>query len=561
MQGASTMNATAISLLDAARTRARIAAALILLNAGCGGPAGPSADAPGDFEWWQNERKRRQEQVSAHVETHRQNFQSFKNAPVGNSGIPMVLFRLFPELMPDIWGAPAAHLAPLGFGPDTLEPGRVLPLGLGHTPSNPPLQTPNGPVRLGVVNLTCMACHAGRVVGSDGAVQVLVGAPNNQFNQFRVAVTRTVTHPAYTADAFRTALAAKPMGWLYEDPKLMLQEVVERSIFMAPGNAEQFLENLKVRALGSAARINATMGTYTYNMSNAPNLWTPKSGHFDAAVGLAPLYDPALPASALRAIVPPGPSEVDIMSTWRQVDRPSGQWDGSMPAPVHRNIGAAFGVVGSASAVDVDNAIRSMDFNHELPSPPYPFDVDARVAQRGRTLYERHCVPCHRPGNDTVYPLAQVGTDPNRVRIWTPVVLVSLAGSMREACTDVAACSNPDGTALRNEQVLRSTGGYLALPLSGIWARAPYLHNGSVPTLHALLTGDRPRTFWRGNLTYDRTKVGFTWDQPGGGATLFDTTLAGSSNAGHDTLEFNGSVNWARDAAALAELLEYMKTL
>jgi mono/diheme cytochrome c family protein len=537
------------------------AAALLFISTGCGGPTGPGSDAPGDFDWWRGERRQRQERLSAYLETHHLDYQSFKNAPLGSSGVPIVLFRLFPELMPDIWGTPSEGMAPQGFGPDLLEPDRVLPLGLGHTPSNTPLQTPSGPVRLGVVNLTCMGCHGGRVVGPDGKVQVLIGAPNTQFNQFRWAVNRTVLHPAYTADTFRNALAAKPMGWLYGDSDLLLQEVVERSVFMAPGAAEQFLDNLKTRALSGTARIEATLGAYPYAVPNAPSLWTPKSGYLDAVVGLAPLYDTSLPPGTLRTILPPAPAEVDIMSTWMQVERPAGQWDGSMPAPIHRNIGAEFAIVGSVPAVNLDNAIRGMRLDHGLPPPPYPFDVDGAAAQRGQGLYERHCLTCHHPGNATIYPAEQVGTDPNRARVWSPSIVATLAGSMREACADPVACSNADGTPLRTDQILRSTGGYMALPLAGIWARAPYLHNGSVPTLHALLTGDRPRTFWRGNLTYDRAKVGFSYEQPSAGATFFDTSLSGASNAGHDTREVNGPIDWARDTAALHDMLEYLKTL
>jgi cytochrome c5 len=541
-------------------SRMRLLIAVLLMSTGCAAPGGPGVDTGGDFEAWRNERTQRQAEVAEYLEAHYQEFQSFKNAPVGNSGIPMVMFRLFPELMPEIWGPPDAGMAPQGFGPDPFEPGRVLPLGLGHAPSNPPLQTPSGPVRMGIVNLTCMACHGGRVRGADGASQVLVGAPNTQFSQFRVAVTRTVTNPAYTADAFRAALATKPMGWVYGDPDLLLQEVVERAIFMAPGTAEQFLDRLKTRVLDSAASIDATLGAHTYQVPRSPNLWALKSGYFEFGLGLAPLFDPTLPAATLRSILPPAPAEADIMSTWRQADRPAGQWDGSMPAPIHRNIGAEFGVVGSMAAVNLDNAIRSMHFNHDLPPPPYPFDVDRHAAQRGQVLYESHCLSCHHPGNATIYPTAEVRTDPNRARVWTPGSQALLISSLRGACSDAAACRNADGTALADRQIVRPTGGYMALPLSGIWARAPYLHNGSVPTLSALLTGDRPRTFWRGNVTYDQVRVGFSWDQPGASAILFDTTLAGASNAGHDTPEY-GAIGWAQDPSGLADLLEYLKTL
>ncbi|MDV3241447.1 MAG: hypothetical protein LOY00_06645, partial [Methylocaldum sp.] len=86
--------------------------------------------------------------------------------------------------------------------------------------------------------------------------------------------------------------------------------------------------------------------------------------------------------------------------------------------------------------------------------------------------------------------------------------------------------------------------GYKADVLHGIWAQAPYFHNGSVPTLwHLFRPAERPEKFIRGNIKYDETKVGFVWDKApqldeyGAGDTVHfaehDTTLRGNSNAGH----------------------------
>ena len=84
----------------------------------------------------------------------------------------------------------------------------------------------------------------------------------------------------------------------------------------------------------------------------------------------------------------------------------------------------------------------------------------------------------------------------------------------------------------------RKTQGYANHPLDGIWARAPYLHNGSVPTLRALLDAPeaRPRRFYRGYDVYDPDGVGFVHDVAEENGTrffLFDTTLPGNGNGGH----------------------------
>jgi hypothetical protein len=95
--------------------------------------------------------------------------------------------------------------------------------------------------------------------------------------------------------------------------------------------------------------------------------------------------------------------------------------------------------------------------------------------------------------------------------------------------------------------------GYKARPLNGIWATAPYLHNGSVPNLVELLkpAAERAPTFHVGSREYDPVNVGFKDDpaQP-----LFDTSVPGNSNKGHSF------------AAPLSneerrDLLEYLKSL
>ena len=104
---------------------------------------------------------------------------------------------------------------------------------------------------------------------------------------------------------------------------------------------------------------------------------------------------------------------------------------------------------------------------------------------------------------------------------------------------------------------------YKARPLDGIWATAPYLHNGSVPTLYDLLLpiDDRPKDFWVGSFEFDPKKVGYVTAQPEDGrATQLTTTVdgllsAGNSNYGHD---YNNNQMSDEDRWAL---VEYMKSL
>jgi hypothetical protein len=548
----------------------------VTLATGCSGGINSdgkrtATDTPGS---WSTIRAQRQQALDDYLAANQDDFASFKNAALGNLGIPMVMFRLFPVLFPDIWGSESDFLAPVGLAEDTFEPGRVLPLGMGHIASDPaiPVPTPNGVVNVNVhvANLTCMGCHTGRVVDGAGAVHNLVGAPSTQFDQFRSAVLRTVTDPRYTSDNFVAALNARPLGFVYGDPALGTQEALERAIFNAPATptspsgADQFLGRLKAGAVAGAQRFAATLGAYTYQVPNAPSLTAPTPGFLDAiGAGITIITDPStMTPDQLQAALPPAPAEIDIMSTWNQGTRPAAQWDGAIVSQIHRNLGAEFGVIGDPAHLNMDNVDRTTRLTQALPPPPYPFDVDMTAVPPGAQIFNKACAGCHYAGNATIFAASYVGTDPNRANIWTQFSVSGLQQVLRAGCTDPVTCNNPDGSPVPDDQLTRATGGYMALPLDGIWARAPYLHNGSVPTLYALLTGDRPEQFYRGNVTYDQKNVGFVADTAvTPGAALYDTTRSGHSNVGHSSPEFLGNIDWKNNPEKLYYLLEYLKTL
>ena len=107
--------------------------------------------------------------------------------------------------------------------------------------------------------------------------------------------------------------------------------------------------------------------------------------------------------------------------------------------------------------------------------------------------------------------------------------------------------------------------GYVAPPLDGIWASAPYLHNGSVPTLwHLLHPAARPVVWKRSPTGYDRVKMGLEVEEmpampagkllPSQRRRHFDTRRPGKSAAGHD---FPDALTEDEKTA----VLEYLKTL
>jgi len=199
-----------------------------------------------------------------------------------------------------------------------------------------------------------------------------------------------------------------------------------------------------------------------------------------------------------------------------------------------------------------------------LRPPRYPYAVDAALAERGRQLFyspQIGCAGCHGryDGHGNVnWPglHADVGTDRARLELVSSGFVDAFNGSPLAA----------EGALVRSH-------GYAATPLTGVWANYPYLHNGSVPTLHHLLgpASERPQIFHvMAARRFDRARVGqLLYADPahersseaalvrrfGSDRDWFSTARPGSGNGGHDF--------WSRirtDANRRA-LIEYLKTL
>jgi len=102
------------------------------------------------------------------------------------------------------------------------------------------------------------------------------------------------------------------------------------------------------------------------------------------------------------------------------------------------------------------------------------------------------------------------------------------------------------------EMGVRSTGKYFAATLSGVWARSPYLHNGSIRTMQDLLTPPEQgeARFHRGSRVFDENTMGYTDE----GAYVLDTSTSGNSNSGHD-------YGTKLSPEEKRDLIEYLKTL
>jgi hypothetical protein len=193
-------------------------------------------------------------------------------------------------------------------------------------------------------------------------------------------------------------------------------------------------------------------------------------------------------------------------------------------------------------------------FNNLKP-PKYPFPIDRAQADRGRLVFEKSCAKCHGTyGPDGKYPnriveLREIGTDPARAEGISPRFVAHYNSTWFGEDFPV------------DDQMI----GYQAPPLDGIWATAPYLHNGSVPTLATLLkSSDRPKKFLRPPSTgfefYDQSNVGWKFEVPTENSSdrqekrLFDTSRFGLGNSGHT---FGDKLT---DDERM-QVLEYLKTL
>lgn len=518
------------------------------------------SSAPAQYQAWCNERSKRQAALDKYISAHEDEAREFREGAFATQGIPLILFRLLPEVLPEIWGSSSSEMSVLGMGPNPYDSKAAVPLGFGIADGKI-LSTPLGDIKIAMATLSCSYCHVGRVEGADGKVMHLMGAPATQNVNILLQHRQSVASPKLTAANFRAKLMSKPLGWLFPNDLWQVpRELKERLLFMLPGTAEKMLDAYKAQMLAGGAMLDATFGAHTYSAPHSPDLKVIRRGSIDAVnSSIIPRMDPnALPTAADLAAAP---AEVDMMATWRQADRPNSHWDGSFPDKLARNAAAAIGTINPPD-YRIENGLATTEFTDQLPAPPYPFEVDMTKAGRGRVLFGKYCASCHAPGNAQIFPPASTGTDPNRAHQLKPYGVATIVKAVRDGlCRVPSNCKNPDGTDLTDDQILKPTGGYVALPLTGVWATAPYLHNGAVPTLRALMTGERPTKFYRGNLAYDKVNVGFKYDVRTATTTEFDTSLAGFSNQGHTGPTFLGDVDWKVETGKLDDLLEFMKTL
>ena len=209
---------------------------------------------------------------------------------------------------------------------------------------------------------------------------------------------------------------------------------------------------------------------------------------------------------------------------------------------------------------DIEEYLRSLE------PPKYPLPIDRPLAAKGQAVFNENCATCHGTYGDEwtypnkIVPLEKIGTDRARYE--------GISADFGYYYNRSWFAHEERGWFLDGYPI-HATAGYQAPPLDGIWATAPYLHNGSVPTVYQLLkSSSRPAIFTRSYRTdldvYDPVKLGWKVEVLAHGADpklpaverrkVYDTRQPGRGNQGHI---FGDDLTEEERMA----VIEYLKTL
>jgi mono/diheme cytochrome c family protein len=430
--------------------------------------------------------------------------EQFKYGSIGaedQEGIPYWIWQVLPKLFAD--KLPAGGYGGLGM---IWEPGHDVPIGFAK-------KSVWGVERVAV---NCAFCHTASVRTSPTATPTIVlGGPSHQFDPqaYSRFLDATASDPRFTASDMLTAIGRMTrLSWFDSTMyRLVLIPAVRRGL---QKHKEKFAW-MDSRPVWGRGRIDP----------QNPFKFTTLEQPLDDTIGNS-----------------------DMPPLWNMKARRGMalHWDGMTTVYRESLLSSGLGNGATLKSIDVDAIDRLGAWFDDLPPPKYPFPIDAALAEQGRSVFTTACASCHAPGGartGQVIPIAEVGTDRHRLDTWT---------------ARSAAAFN----ALTRDQPwafthFRKTDGMTASLLDGIWLRAPYLHNGSVPSLTDLLeaSAQRPKRFYRGYDVYDPVRVGFVSsgqaaEQVG---SLYDVAQAGNGNAGHE-------YGTALSAEEKRALLEFLKT-
>jgi mono/diheme cytochrome c family protein len=531
---------------------------------------------------------------------------------------PTIPWLLFTEV--DLF-SDTAYLERYGFIPDTIISGKkVLPIGFAQggpmlDPTGAPWKNPRNKQDMTGVGLTCAACHTGSFTYKDTAV-VIDGGPAltdlfkmKQGMGISLFLTRfwpgrfdrfaeRVLGPGSSIDD-RATLKNQLDQVLnqYKQVKDLEERVASQSILEGYGRLDA------LNRIGNQVFSIDLKKPENYAGSSAPV-------HFPR-IWNTPWFDwVQYNGSIMQPMVRNAGESLGVSAELNLTDASKDFYKSSV------NIKSLDEM---EQMIKGNNPPNAKDGFSGLKSPKWPGDIlppiDQKLAAQGAELYKTHCQECHRPPvtNEAFYdfnnkdwwtknligeailkveniPISHIGTDPaqatdmaNRT-VATPASLgiretsfaLALGAMVEKTVNYIYDQKKPPMNAaerqtangnMKNE--LRKDLAYKVRPLNGVWATPPYLHNGSVPTVEALLgpPEDRPKKFYLGSREYDPVNLGYKFDKITNGFE-FDTSIRGNWNTGHEfrkeyskDKEIKGVIGPALSPADRKALIEYLKTL
>jgi len=428
----------------------------------------------------------------------------FKYGSVGveaASGLPYTVWAVLPEVFADHVGGPGGYRA-FGF---VWENGHDTPIGL-------PVEV----VGFQRVGLNCGLCHIGSVRESASSPrQVLIGAPNSTLDAQRYFrfLFGVAADARFTPDVLIPAIERHRAVSLLD--RLLLRFLVIPQFRQALLEQKQQLWWMDTVPDWGPGRVDP------FNPAKVQLIHQPWDGSIGAA-RMVPLWD------------------------WNRRAYFGLHRDGLNTSLTEIFLNSGIGNGATNKTIDLAGLNRLQNWVGDLKPPAYPFPIDRDLAAKGEPVFRDQCADCHAFGGAKTgepIPAAWLVTDRHRLDSWT-----------LQARDGFNGLDDYDW----HYSHFRKTSGYVAQALDGLWARAPFLHNGSVPTLADMLrpSADRPIKFTVGYDVFDQVGVGFvsTGAEAEAAGHLFDTTLPGNSNVGH----LYGTTLPASDKRAL---LEYLKTL
>jgi hypothetical protein len=436
--------------------------------------------------------------------------ESFKYGSIGNEaneGFPywiwLVLPRMFPEYLPGPGGYEQFGLI--------YEPGRVDPVGMSRKTI--------GFERIGI---NCAICHSGTYRTDPQQQQPILvpTAPSSRLDiqsYFRFFFT-CAADPRFTADNVLNAI--KEVTTL--NP---LEEALYRYVVI-PQTREALL---KQRERFFWADVRPNWGRGRIDPFNPVKFHQLEIGYAD---------DKTI-----------GNSDMEPLWNMARKQGFALHWDGLNDSVTEVILTGALGDGATNDSLPVSDLKRLEEWINGVQPPTYPYQIDQALAARGEPTYQRLCASCHAFGGartGTVIPLAEIGTDRHRVDMWT-----QLAADRYNAYSA--------GYSFQFKRFVKQEG-YASVSLDGIWLRAPYLHNGSVPTLEDLLepSSRRPTVFYRGYDVYDRDRVGFVHQGPEAErfGQRYDVSVEANGNQGHEGEAYGTTLSPDEKRA----LIEFLKT-